>query len=117
MRKPLENHLSKLYEYPSRNAYVLSSDTDMRACCKSMRERLQRLLPSVDYHAVWLRKEDGVLLVVAGPSGLSRILADMFKESERLYSGTGRQVIREFVGEALATRCVSVGKRRFGASR
>ncbi|CAI8959157.1 putative GGDEF_2 domain-containing protein [Pseudomonas sp. IT-P218] len=118
MKGSLDNHLSKLYVYPSRNAFVLSGETDMRACCKSMRERLRRLLPTVEYHAVWLRIDNGVLLFVAGPSILERILSSMFQESEHLYSGTGRQVIRDFVHLALETQYVPVvGLRRYGASR
>lgn len=117
MKESLEGHLSRLYEYPSRNAYVLSGETDMRACCKSMRGRLKRLLPSVNYHVVWIRIENGVLLFVAGPSVLERILSSKFDESEHLYSGTGRQVIRDFVHLALETQYVPVGQRRYGASR
>ncbi|CAI8715294.1 GGDEF_2 domain-containing protein [Pseudomonas serbica] len=117
MKGSLDNHLSKLYVYPSRSAYMLSSDIDMRACCKSMRERLKRLLPTVDHHTVWVRVEGGVLLIVAGPHIITRVLLDMFAGSKHLYSGSGRKIIRELVQDALATGYVPVGQRSYGASR
>lgn len=117
MKASLEKHLSKLDEYQARNAYMLCGDVDPRACCKSLRERLKRLLPTIDHHSVWLRVEGGVLLLVAGPHIITRVLSDVFVGSEHLYSGSGRKIIRELVQDALAAEYVPVGKRSYGASR
>lgn len=118
MKSSLEKHLSKLDEYQARNTYLLHGpDVDPRACCKSLRERLKRLLPAVDHHTVWVRVEGGVLILVAGPHIITRILDDVFVDSEHLYSGSGRKVIREFVRGVLAAGYVSDGQRSYGASR
>lgn len=123
MKASLEEHLSKLDAHQIRNAYMLHGDIDMRACCKSLRERLKRLLPTVDHHVVWLRVESGVLLFVAGPYIIARVLSDFcqsyagFSEFNKLYDGQGRKVIRELVLDALAAGYDPVGRRRFGASR
>ncbi|WP_454865575.1 hypothetical protein [Pseudomonas umsongensis] len=118
MKSSLEKHLSKLDEYQTRNAYMLHGpDVDPRACCKRLRERLKRLLPTVDHHAVWVRVEGGVLVLVAGPHIITRVLFDVFGESEHLYSGSGRKIIRELVRSALVAGYVPVGQRSYGASR
>ena len=122
MKDSLEAHLSKLNEFQTRNAYMLHGDIDMRACCKSLRERLKRLLPTVGHHVVWLRVEGGVLLFVAGPYIITRVLSDFcqsyagFTEFNKLYDGQGRKVIRVLVQQALDTGYVQSG-RSFGASR
>lgn len=116
MRGSLEKHLSKLDEYQTRNAYMLCGEVDPRACCKGLRERLRRLLPSVDHHSVWIRVEGGVLLLVAGPHIITRVLSDVFEGSQHLYSGSGRKIIRELVRDTMAVEYVPVG-RSFGASR
>lgn len=124
MSTSLQEHLSKLNGHKTRNAYMLhGSDIDPRACCKSLRERLKRLLPTVDHHVVWLRVEGGVLLFVAGPYIVVRVLSDFcqsyggFTEFTKLYDGSGRKVIRELVQQALEACYVSSGNRNFGASR
>jgi hypothetical protein len=123
MNTSLKEHLSKLDKHQTRNAYMLHGDIDMRACCKSLRERLKRLLPTVDHHVVWLRVEGGVLLFVAGPYIIARVLSDFcqsyagFTEYNKLYDGQGRKVIRELVQDALAAGYETVGQRSFGASR
>ncbi|MDD2098828.1 hypothetical protein [Pseudomonas putida] len=117
MKVSLEKHLSRLDEYQARNAYMLCGDVDPRACCKSLRERLKRLLPAVDHHAVWVRVEGGVLLLVAGPHIIARVLSDVFVESKHLYSGSGRKIIRELVRDALAAGYVPIGQRSYGASK
>lgn len=117
MKASLQEHLSRLDVHQTRNAYMLHGDVDPRACCKSLRERLKRLLPTVDHHAVWLRVGGGVLLLVAGPHIITRVLSDVFVESKHLYSGSGRKVIRELVQDALAAGYEPVGQRSYGASR
>lgn len=125
MNISLEKHLSKLDSHQTRNAYMLHGDINMRACCKSLRERLKRLLPIVDHHVVWLRVEGGVLLLVAGPYIISRLLSDFAHEyncgviadSKLLYSGTGKRIIRQLVKEVLDSGCLTNGQRSFGASR
>lgn len=117
MKSSLEKYLSKLDEYPTRSAYMLHGNVDPRACCKSLRERLKRLLPNVTHYVVWLRVEGGVLLLVAGPLIVARVLSDYFVEAEHLYSGAGRRVVRELVQRLFDDEYCVNGHRNYGASR
>jgi hypothetical protein len=69
--------------------------------------------------------ESGVLLLVAGPYIISRLLSDFVHEyncgviadSKLLYSGTGKKTIRQLVTEVLEPGRLPDGQRSFGASR
>lgn len=125
MKGSLQQHLEQLDKQHARNVYMLKGDIDMRACCKSLREHIKRLLPDVSHHVVWLRVEGGVLMLVGGPYIITRLLCDfvcdynggVIANSKKLYSGTGRKTVRQLVQDVLAAGYVPAGKRSFGASR
>lgn len=102
-------------------AFILKADViDVRLMCKSFRRKCRNHTGSADYRLVWVRVNDGLLLMVSGAPVFSALLQSFlssgsFAESQ-LYKGPNRELFEKRVGVALRGYA-KVGGRSYGCAR
>jgi len=102
-------------------AFILKADAiDVRLLCKSFRRKCRVFTSSTDYKLVWVRVNEGLLLMVSGAPVFSALLQSFlasgcFAESQ-LYKGPSRVLFEKRVGVALRGY-VKTGGRSYGGSR
>ena len=103
-------------------AFILKADViDIRLLCKSFRRKCRFFIGSIDYKLVWVRVNDGLLLMISGAPVFSSLLqsflsgAGCFAEVQ-LYKGPSRELFEKRVGVALRGYVKSSG-RSYGGNR
>ncbi|WP_143514993.1 MULTISPECIES: hypothetical protein [unclassified Pseudomonas] len=102
-------------------AFILKADAiDIRLLCKSYRHKCRAFTGGTDYKLVWVRVNDGLLLMVGGAPVFSALLqsflnAGSFAESQ-LYLGPNRGLFEKRVGVALRGYS-KISGRSYGGSR
>lgn len=102
-------------------AFILKADAiDVRLLCKSFRRKCRVFTGSTDYKLVWVRVNEGLLLMVSGTPVFSALLQSFlasgcFAESQ-LYKGPSRVLFEKRVGVALRGY-VKTGGRSYGGNR
>ena len=102
-------------------AFILKAGAiDVRLLCKSFRRKCRLFTGSTDYKLVWVRVNEGLLLMVGGAPVFSALLQSFLSAGRfgdrQLYKGPNRGLFEKKVNVALRGY-VKTGGRSYGGSR